>query len=135
MKLLGALILLCIANGQQNYNKEIGVIKNPIIYHVYDIDSIKGCYIIYSQVGNSRYKIVSFRSNNNNARNIYINHNYEFNLTSIFYGLKINGQDVNDNDFVKCKQFNDSTTVCEEPPLMRDIYTADNVDGLHYNKQ
>jgi hypothetical protein len=135
MKLFGVLMLLCLSNGQQNTEKEKRIIESSIIYHVYSIDSIGSCYIIYSQIGNTRYKIVSFKSKNNKARNIYINNNYKFNLISQFYGFKINGQDVNDNDFVKCKQFNDSTTICEEPPLMRDIYTADNVDGLHYIKQ
>lgn len=105
---------------------------------IYKIDSINDFYLIYVKFQNKNYKVVSKKESMSASEKIKVGNKYKtFNLKGI----------INPSDYIPkytetasplsfvpdCLKFDEKTEICRERG-MDNIYTSNNVVGLHYIK-
>jgi hypothetical protein len=141
MKSAQILILICLLFGsctsakvnRRKYNPSSTSFKQAINLRVYKIDSINDYYLIYGRKNKSLFKIVSKKEANSECRNVHLNGNYKFLLTSIWYSqLSINGVNVSPSSMLEVNRLalDSSTYICLERDSINDLYHADNIKGL-----
>jgi hypothetical protein len=103
-------------------------------YLVYKIDSVNSFYLIYAKWGDSFYKIISKKEERFDLPKIQVDSTYNFRLHSRSANAHIGNMNIprENSLLVNCFYFDDSTKICLEPPLMTDLYFADNLHGLHF---
>jgi hypothetical protein len=105
-------------------------------YDIRKIDSINNWYLIYARKGDSLFKIVSKKTTIENCNKIQINKKYDLQLHSRIYGYAIAGKTMSPQNtlLVNCFSFDDSTNICLEGDSIRDLFYADNIKGLCFEK-
>ncbi len=100
-------------------------------YKVYKIDSINNYFLIYARRKDSLYKIVSKRENISKGNKIYKGRSYPFILHSTLSNKTMGNKKLpGRSPLVNCFYYDDSTKICLEGKLIRDLYYADNIKGL-----
>ena len=105
---------------------------NLITYTVYKIDSVNSYYLIYATRENNRYKIVSKKTTNVCSNKILINGKYPFKLSPTLSNRTVAGKVLLPQNtlLVNCFSYDDSTRVCLEDNMVRELYRAENIKGL-----
>ncbi|MGN7784739.1 hypothetical protein ACTJIJ_09440 [Niabella sp. 22666] len=106
-------------------------------YKVYKVDSINAYYLIYAIKDGSRYKIVSKKNHNNCKEKIEINKVYLFDLQPTLENRKIAGDTLLSQNtlLVNCFSYDDTTQICFEDNMLRELYNAKNVKGICFIKK
>jgi len=103
-------------------------------YEVVKIDSINNYYFVYSKRNDSIFKIVSNKPliKVKKCNRIKMGSNYPFLLHSILDNLPAGFENLSPkrNPQINCIGFDDSTSICVEQGIVRDLFSADNVSGL-----
>lgn len=143
MKTQLSILLLIVASGigcmtlKSSYsNTKISIFHQQPLYKVYKIDSIHNYYLIYAKREDTLYKIVSEKAPKINCKQIQINHQFPF----ILHGRIADRQaskfrlSPEASLLVNCFSYDDSTSICVERDTINDLYSAENITGLCFNK-
>lgn|GEM_PF-1344359 len=105
-------------------------------YKVYKIDSINSFYLIYAKRNDSLYKIVSKKATIISCNKIEKDGEYDFNLHSRLSDRRIGNKEIlpQNSLLVNCFSYDDSTTICLERDSINDLFYADNVKGLCFER-
>jgi hypothetical protein len=103
-------------------------------YEVIKIDSINSYYLIYSKKNDSIFKIVSHKPliKVKKCNRIKMGSDYPFLLHSILDNLPAGFKNLSPkrNPQINCVGFDESTSICVEEGMVRDLFSADNLQGL-----
>jgi hypothetical protein len=103
-------------------------------YEVVKIDSINNYYFVYSKKNDSIFKIVSHKPliKVKKCNRVKMGSNYPFLLHSILDDLPAGFEALSPkrNPQINCVGFDDSTSICVEEGMVRDLFSADNLQGL-----
>jgi hypothetical protein len=127
------MLIACSSTNESNRHLENESVSS---YNVYKIDSINTYYLIYAKKSDSLYKIVSKKTDVIGANRIEINKNYEFKLRSSLLNRQIDNSTVlpQNSLLVNCFSYDDTTQICLEGDWIRNLYHADNINGLYLIK-
>ena len=102
------------------------------LFNVFKIDSINAYYLIYAKKDKSIYKIVSKKETILGSNKIEPRNRYYFKLYSIISNRKVANTSIlpQNSLLVNCYSFDDTTQICLENGLLRELYYAENLKGL-----
>jgi hypothetical protein len=108
--------------------------QNRDSYEVVKIDSINNYYLVYCTKDDSIFKIVSHQPLVRVKKCIRVKtgSSYPFLIHSILDNLPAGFENLSPkrNPQINCVGFDDSTSICVEDGMVRDLFTADNLQGL-----
>ena len=107
-------------------------INTDSLFNVFKIDSINAYYLIYAKKDKSIYKIVSKKESILGSNKIEPRNRYYFKLYSIISNRKVANTSIlpQNSLLVNCYSFDDTTQICLENGLLRELYYAENLKGL-----
>jgi hypothetical protein len=122
-------IMSCTQMGGKYSNEDL-------TYRVYKIDSINNYYLIYASKNDSLYKIVSKKETMKNCNRIQKNGEYDFKLHSTLSNRHIGNMDISAKSLphVNCFYYDEQTYICLERDSINDLFHADNIKGLCFQK-
>lgn len=122
-------------------SKEKAISKeNTVNLFVYKIEKKIKIFIIYAERDDKKYKIISKRvlDENCSGKEIEINYNYDFELTSILYNVdSVSNKRLNPVNIIDkyCITVDESTIVCTDRESgFFDLYKSNNLCGLIISK-
>ena len=116
----------------QNELKDLNLAKNDSLYEIYKIDSINTFYIVYAKRKDTKFKIVSKKTNSTNCNKILVGSSYNLKLKSILkQEVKLGDKTFSSsaNLLVTCFTFEENTKICREKDIT-DLHNAENLSGL-----
>jgi hypothetical protein len=122
LSLIGILSISC-------YVKKINGTNDFNLYKVNKIDSINNYYILYVKRNDSLFKVVSKKQINTNCKSVHIHKSYDFKLNLMKLSINGNNVSVPNNLDIQCFQFDEKTTICNEPNVYG-LYFTESLNGL-----
>jgi hypothetical protein len=102
-------------------------------YAVIKVDSINGYYLVYVQRNDSIFKIVSPKPTEEikGCDRLKNGDRYPFFLHSSLsnWPAGLEGLSPKNNPLINCFSYDDSTSICVEEGMVRDLFYADNIRG------
>lgn len=102
-------------------------------YTVRKLDSINNYYILYVNRNDSMFKVVSYKPliAERKCNKIRVGSSYPFLLrSSISWSGEFRRLSPKYNPQIGCLAYDDSTSICLESGVVRDLFHADNINGL-----
>lgn len=102
-------------------------------YLVSKVDSINDYYLVYLIKSDSTYKVVSHKPliSEEKCNKIKLGSSYPFLLRStLSWTGDLKRLSPKYNPQIGCVAFDDSTSICVEKGMVRDLFSADNLQGL-----
>lgn len=98
-------------------------------YSIVRIDTVGNYYILYGSRNNSIYKIISKKEIIKGCKRIAVESTYPLLLTSSLKWFA-NDDHYRNNTVPYCQLFDTESMICFEDGCIRDLYEAENIQGL-----